>query len=160
MEASTTGTFSFLSNRHLASGAVVTLVMGGGQLIFEAASSDVIRYLGGEVYCLIKGGRETSSFETRSAEFYGTVHEDPTCSSYGRIKHIDVRHDLVRDACDAREVGLVCVKSSVRRYTYKSSMSMRRHSSIECEAVRMLEYTVSAVSCLMGKIGSCEAIKN
>ena len=45
MEAPTTGTFSFLGNRHLASGAVVTLVMGGGQLIFDDASSDVIRYL-------------------------------------------------------------------------------------------------------------------
>ena len=47
MEASTTGTFSFLGKRHLASGAIVTLVMGGSQLNFDDASSDVIRYLGG-----------------------------------------------------------------------------------------------------------------
>ena len=71
----------------------------------------VIRYLGGGVHCLISGGRGSSSLETESAEFHGTVDEDPTCSSAGRIKHIGVIHDLVRDTCDAGEVKEVCVKT-------------------------------------------------
>ena len=104
-----------LGNLHSASGAVVTLVLGGRQLDFDDTSSDVIRYLGRGVFCLIRGGRESSSFETGGAEFYVTVHEGPTCSPYGRIKHIDVRHYLVRDACDAGEVRVVCVKSSLSR---------------------------------------------
>ena len=50
MEASTTGTFLCLGNRHLASGAVVTLVMGGDQLDFDGAMSDSMRCLGGGVH--------------------------------------------------------------------------------------------------------------
>ena len=42
--------------RRLASGAVVTLAKGGGQLALEDSTSDGIRYLGGGVYCLIRGG--------------------------------------------------------------------------------------------------------
>ena len=76
-----TKNFSCLGNRPLASGAAVTLAKGGGQLALDNASSDVIKYLGGGVHCLIKGGKGSSSFETGSAEFYGTVDEDPTCSS-------------------------------------------------------------------------------
>ena len=111
METSTTGNFSCLGKRRLASGAVVTLAKGGGQLALDDVSSDAIRYLGGGVHCLIRGGIRSSRFETGSAEFYGTVDEDPTCSSKGRIKHIDVRHDLGRDACDAEEVRMACVKT-------------------------------------------------
>ena len=97
MEASTTRRVSCLSNRRLASGAVVALAKGGGRLVLDGASSDVITYLGGGVHCLIRSGKESSSFETRCTGFYGTVHENPSCLSKGRIKHIDVRHDLVRD---------------------------------------------------------------
>ena len=68
MEASTTRKFSCLGNKRLASGAVVTLSKWSGQLTLDNASSDVIRYLGGGVYCLIRGGRESSSFEAGSAE--------------------------------------------------------------------------------------------
>ena len=39
----------------------VTVVEGGGQLTLEDKSSDVIRYLGGGVHCLIRGGRGCSS---------------------------------------------------------------------------------------------------
>ena len=81
MEGSTTGIFSCLGNRRLASGAVVTLAKGGGQLALDDISSDVIRYLGGGVHFLIRGGRRSSRFKTGSAEFYGTVDENPTCSS-------------------------------------------------------------------------------
>ena len=81
MEASTTRNFSCLGNRRLASGAVVTLANGAGQLALDDASSDVIMYLGGGVHCLIRSGRGSSSFETGSAEFDGTGDEDPTCSS-------------------------------------------------------------------------------
>ena len=89
--------------------------MEDGQLDFDDARSDSIRYLGGGVRCLIKGGRGISSVERGNAELYGTAHENPMCPSCGRIEHIDVRHDLVRDACDAGEVGLVCVKSLLSR---------------------------------------------
>ena len=133
MEASTTRNFSCLGKRRLTPGAVVTLAEGGGQLVLEDTNSDVIRYLGGGVHCLIRGGERSSTFETGSAEFYGTVDEDPTCSSSGRIKHIDVRHGLVRDACDAGEVRGMCVKTrtcSLSRETYKSYISMRRQSSM------------------------------
>ena len=34
----------------------------------------------GGVHCLIRSGRGSSSFETGSAEFCGTVHEDATSS--------------------------------------------------------------------------------
>ena len=68
--------------RGLASGAVVPLPKGGGRLAVDDASIDVIRYLGGGVYCLIRGSRGGACFETGSAEFYGiTVDEDGTCSS-------------------------------------------------------------------------------
>ena len=80
MEASTTRIFSCLGNRRLASGAVVTLVKGGGHLALEDASSNGIRYLGGGVHCLIRGGRGSSSFETGSAKRYETVDEDATHS--------------------------------------------------------------------------------
>ena len=79
MEVSTTGNFSCLGNRRLASGAVVTLAKGGGQLTLENASSGGIKYLGGGVHYLI-GGRGSSSFATGSAEFCGTVDEDATSS--------------------------------------------------------------------------------
>ena len=57
MGASTTIFFSCLGNRRLAPGAVVTLAKGGGQLALDDTSSDVIRYLGGGVHYLIRGGR-------------------------------------------------------------------------------------------------------
>ena len=79
MEAPTTKNWSCLGNRRLASGAVVTPAKGGGQLTLDDASSGVIRYLGGGVHCLARGGKGISSFDTKSAEFYGTVDEDPTC---------------------------------------------------------------------------------
>ena len=81
MKASTTRKFWYLGNRRLASGAVVIIVNWGGQLALEDTSSDGIRYLGGEVHCLIRGGKKSSSFETGSEEFHGTADEDPTCSS-------------------------------------------------------------------------------
>ena len=111
MKASTTRKFSCLGNRCLASGAVVTLAKGGDQLALDDGSSDIIRYLGGGEHCLIRGGRGSFSFEAGSAEQYGSVDEDPSCSSWGSIKHNDVRHDLVRDACDAEEVRVVYVKT-------------------------------------------------
>ena len=78
MKASTTGILWCLSNRRLASGAVVILAKWDSQFVLDDASSDVIRYLGGGVHCLIRGGRGSPSFETGNAEFYGTVDEDPT----------------------------------------------------------------------------------
>ena len=78
MKASTTRKFWCLGDRCLASGAVVTLVKEGGELTLEDARSDVIRYLGGGVCCLIRGGRGSSSFETESEELYGTVDKDAT----------------------------------------------------------------------------------
>ena len=79
MKASTTRNFRCLSNRRLVSGAV-TLVEGGGELTLEDESSDVTRYLGGGVHCLIRGGRGCSSFGTGSAKFCGTVDENATSS--------------------------------------------------------------------------------
>ena len=81
MEASIPRIFSCQGNRRLASGAVVTLAKGGGELALDDASSNVIRYLEGGVSCLIKSGRGRPTFETGSAECNGTVDEDPTCSS-------------------------------------------------------------------------------
>ena len=81
MEASTTRNFSCLGNRRLTSGAVVTLAKGASQLALTDASSGVIRNPGSGVHFLIRGCRGTSSFETGSAEFYGTVDEDLTSSS-------------------------------------------------------------------------------
>ena len=81
-------------------------------MALDDARGEVIRDLGGGAHCLIRGGRRSSSFETGSAEVYGTVDEDPTCSSEGRISYyIDMIHNLVRDACDARKVRVVCVKT-------------------------------------------------
>ena len=60
---------AYLSNRRSASGTVVIVVKGGGQLALEDASSDGIRYLEGGVHCLIKGGRECSIFNT-GVEFH------------------------------------------------------------------------------------------
>ena len=80
-------------------------------MALEDASSNGIRYFGGEVHCLIRGGRGGSSFETGSTEFHKIVDEDPTCSPWGRTKHNDVRHDLVRDACDAVKVRVVYVRT-------------------------------------------------
>ena len=80
MKASPTRYFWCLGNRRLASGVVATLAKGGGYLALGDASSDFIRYLGGGVHCLIRGSRESSSFETESAEFCGTVDEDATSS--------------------------------------------------------------------------------
>ena len=80
MKTSTT-TFSLcLGNRRLTSGAVVTLAKGSGQLAIEDASSDVIRYLGGGVHRLIRGGKGSSSFETEGAKLRETVVEDATSS--------------------------------------------------------------------------------
>ena len=45
----------------------------------------------------------------------------------------DVRHDLVRDACDAGEVRVVRVMTrtcSLSRQIYRSSISMRRQPSM------------------------------
>ena len=110
MEASTTTILLCLGNRRQASGAVVALAKGGGQLALNDTSSDGIRYPGDGVHCLIRGGRGSSSFETVSGELYGTVDENPTCSSLRRTKHINVRHDLMRDACETRKVRVVCVR--------------------------------------------------
>ena len=87
------------------------LEKGGGQLALEDTSSDGIRYLGGGVHCLIRSGRGGSSFETRSAEFNGTVDANPTCSPWCRTKHIDLRYPLVRYACDAGNVRVVFVRT-------------------------------------------------
>ena len=81
MKVSTTRNFSCLGSRRLVSGAIVTLVKGGGQLVLDHTNNDAMRYLGGGEYCPIRGGRGSFGFEIRSAEFYGTVDEDPTCSS-------------------------------------------------------------------------------
>ena len=57
MKAPTTRIFCCLSHRCFASDAVVILAKGGGQLALEDASRDDIRYLGGGVHYLIRGGR-------------------------------------------------------------------------------------------------------
>ena len=81
MKAPATRKFWCLGNRRLASRAAVTLANGGSQLALEDASSDVIRCLGGVVHCLIRGGRERSSFETGSSvRFCGSVGEDGASS--------------------------------------------------------------------------------
>ena len=69
MEASTTMIFSCLGNIRLASSAVVTLAKESCQLALDDASSDFIRYLGGGLHCLIKGGRGSSSFKTGEQNF-------------------------------------------------------------------------------------------
>ena len=66
---SMTRNFSCLGNKSLASGAVVTLAKGDGQLALDDASSGVIRYIGRGLHCLIRGGRGSYSFGTGSAEF-------------------------------------------------------------------------------------------
>ena len=44
-----------------------------------------------EVGCsVLSEGVKEANFETGSAKFYGTVHENPSCLSKGRINHIDV----------------------------------------------------------------------
>ena len=70
---------AYLDIRRLASGATVILAKGGGQFALEDANSDGIRYFGGGVHCLLRGGRGGSIFET-GAGFHGTVDENPTCS--------------------------------------------------------------------------------
>ena len=111
MKASTTRKCRCLGNRRLASGAIVILAKGGRSVGSRGCKQCRLRYLGGGLYCLIRGGTGSSSFETGSAELDGTANEDPTCSSYGRTKHIGVRHDLVRDACETGKVRVVCVKT-------------------------------------------------
>ena len=69
MKTSTTRNDWCLGNRRLATGAVVVLTNGGGQLALDDSSSDSIRYLRGGVHCFIRGGRGSSSFETGSLEF-------------------------------------------------------------------------------------------
>ena len=103
--------FSCLGNRRLASGAVVTLAKGAVSWpsMMQVVTPSGILEAG--YIALQEAVEDSSSFETGSAKFCGTVDEDPTCSSSGRIKHIDVRHDLVRDVCDAGEVRVVCVKT-------------------------------------------------
>ena len=81
MKASMTRNCLCLGNRCSAPGTVVTLARGGGSVILEDASSDVIGYLGGGVHCPIRGGKGSSSFETAGEKFYGTLGEDPTCLS-------------------------------------------------------------------------------
>ena len=78
MKAPTTRNCWCLGNIRLASSVVVTLAKGGIQLALEDVSSDAIRYLGGGVHCLIRGGRGSSGFETGSEEFCGTADEDAT----------------------------------------------------------------------------------
>ena len=70
--------FLWLGNRRLASGTVVTLAKGDGQLAPENASSDDIKYFGGGVHCFIRGGRGGSSFDTGNAELFRTADEDLT----------------------------------------------------------------------------------
>ena len=111
METSTARNIWCLGNRRLASGAVETTAKGTVQLTLDDESSGIMRHFGGGVYYLIRGGRGSSIFETESAELYGTVNEDITCSSYDRINHTNVKYDLVRDACDSREVRVVRVKT-------------------------------------------------
>ena len=79
IEASTTRNFSCLRNRGLTSGAVVALAKGASQLALNDPSSGVIRYPGSRLHFLSRGCRGASSFETGSAEVYGTVDEDLTC---------------------------------------------------------------------------------
>ena len=57
---------------------------GGGQLALECASIDDVRYLGGGVYCLIRGGKRGFIFET-GAGFHGIVSKD-RCSQRVRWK--------------------------------------------------------------------------
>ena len=82
-------------------------------MVLVDGSIDSIRYLRSGVHCLIKGARARYSFEKESAEYHGTVDEDPICSLWGRTKHIDAIHDLVRDACDAGKVRVVCTRTSI-----------------------------------------------
>ena len=117
-------------------------------------------YLGGGVNYLIRGGRGGSSFKTRSAEFHGTVEEDPTCSPWGRTKHIGVRDFLVRNTCDAGKVRVVCVRTWTCFKTL-GTQKFHRHAkdNPQCSVImiQMLGLTVSAASCLIGNVGCCEA---
>ena len=92
---------------------------GGGQLALEDASSDGIKYLGGGVRCIIRGGRGGSSFGTGGQKFHAIVDEDPACWQQGRTKHIDVRHDLVRDAGKLKVV-------SARIRTFSKSLDIQK----------------------------------
>ena len=80
------------------------------QLALEDASSNGVGYLGGEVRCFVRGGKGGYIFEV-IAGFHGTVNDDRCSQRVGRqrshrTKHIDVKHHLVRDACDAGKSGV------------------------------------------------------
>ena len=77
-------------------------------MALEDASSDGVRYLGGGVPCLIRGSKRGYSFET-GEEFYETIDEDLHISRW--TKHIDVRHDLARDVCDAAKVRVEYIRT-------------------------------------------------
>ena len=47
-----------------------------------------------------------------------------------KTKHIDVKHHLARDACDKGKVRMVYVRIEDQHTTYKSSISIRRQSSM------------------------------
>ena len=77
-------------------------------------------------------------------------------------KHIDVKHHLVRDACDAGKVRVVYVWSpfmakyvcqnrktstwtcSASHWICRSLTSIKTQPSMSCDAVQMLGYTVNA----------------
>ena len=98
MEASTTRNFSCLGKRRLASGAVVTLAQGGGQLTLENASNMTASGTS-EAGCiaLLESIEEVLVLRQKVLKLYGTVDEDATLS-WSRAKHIDGRHHLVRYA--------------------------------------------------------------
>ena len=98
---------------------------GGGQLAFEDTRRYVIGYLGGRVRFLI--GIRTDSFFRQVHEFLeqsmrvgavnvfenhqGTIKLATNNHACRRTKHIDVKHHLTRDACDAVKVKVAYIRS-------------------------------------------------
>ena len=109
-------TWSFgtcLDNRRSASGAVMILAKGVGQLVLEDAGSDGVKYFGDMVRCLVKG--------VKKVIFLRQVHDFMAPSirilhDSRRTKHIHVRHDLGRDACDAGKGRVVYVRTEDQQH--------------------------------------------
>ena len=109
----------------------------GGELTLEDSSSDSVGYLRGGVRCLIRGGKGGSIFEI-SAGFHGPSMRISAFNAFednkGAIKlavnkhasrrtwHVDVKHHLVRDACEAGKIRVVYVSTgSARGLVYQAA---------------------------------------
>ena len=106
-------------------GCGVDVGEGGDQLALKDARSDSIEYLGGRVRCFIRSDKG-SSILRQVQEFMEPSMRVGAVNVFGdnegaiklatnkhasrRTKHIDVKHHLVRDASDARNVRVAYVR--------------------------------------------------